>query len=64
MAAKARTPDDRRADELDPHTREIKFGERLDSGRGWPWRRDDDDRGTASEPGRADAVRAFPAGTL
>ncbi|MDD9808816.1 MAG: hypothetical protein OXU37_03080 [Thaumarchaeota archaeon] len=45
MAAKARTPDDRRSDELDPHTREIKFGERLDSGRGWPWRRDDDDRG-------------------
>ena len=45
MAAGARIPDDRRADAPDPHTRETRLGERLDSGRGRPWRRDDDDRG-------------------
>jgi len=43
MATDAKASDGDPVDQKDPRTREMRFGERLDSGRGWRWWRKDPD---------------------
>jgi len=45
MADGDKAPDDKRASSKDPHTRELWFGDRLDSGWLKPRRREDSDGG-------------------